>query len=169
MGIENRFQPLQVMLAGRFDIGRSLRTFFGAQAFHSAPEYLGMNLIRDIQRQHRNMLFPGEFEDRLQQAEIQLPALEIFGLYQHLPLVDTPGDVIIEVGLEGLLEIFDADGEIGIARIQALDDAQLVLVVFQAVVNLADEYRAFFIELAGQLVELLLVAQIENPGHGAGA
>jgi|GEM_PF-2203270 len=69
------------------------------------------------------MLFPRKCKDRLHQTVIQLSALEVFGFPQHFSIVDAPRDVIVQILLKGLLKIFDTDGEIGVTRIQALNDA----------------------------------------------
>ncbi len=119
-----------------------------------------MDLVGNIERDNRDVILPGELEDRLQQTEIQLPALEVLGLNQHLPFGDASRDVIVQVGLKRLLKIFDADGEVGVACIHAFDDVQLIAVMFQPVVNFTDEDHAVLGQLPGQFPELPRIAGV---------
>ena len=57
----------------------------------------------------------------------------------------------------------------GVARIQALDDAQLVMVMLRAIVDLTDEQRALARQQGGQFVEFALVVDFECARFGTRA
>src|SRR4030067_1306676 len=120
-----------------------------------------MDLVGDIQRQHRDVFFTRKSEDRLQHPVVYLPSLEVFGSDQHLPFVDVTGDVIVEVSLEWLLEILDSDGDIGVALVKILNEPQLVLMMFRSIVDLADEQGPLFCEFASQFIDLARIAEVE--------
>ena len=99
---------------------------------------------------------------------ILLPSLRRARDQAHLLLVYAAGDVIVQVRLEWLLKIFDTDRKIRILRIQAFDDAQLVLMMFKTIMDFPYENRAFFADIRGQFVERMLIADIHDFGRGAG-
>ena len=67
------------------------------------------------------------------------PARVIFAATQQFPLVDVTSDISVELRLEWLLKALAAYRKWNVGGMQTADDFQLIQMMFQPVVRLADE------------------------------
>lgn len=84
-------------------------------------------------------MLAGVAQDGPIEAIVEAPALKIIRAPEHLLLVDLPGDIGIQGGLERLLKHFHADGQVHVLLMQAANDRQLIQVILIAVMGLAHE------------------------------
>jgi hypothetical protein len=88
-------------------------------------------------------MLSSETENRTIQPKIESPPVEVFRPLEKFPLVDSAGNVCVEICLKRTLDKFNADDPpVGIPFIQPADDFQLTEMLIVSIVFFANEDRA---------------------------
>ena len=128
-----------------------------------------LDLIGDlplqIQRDHRDAVFPGVAEDRAIEPVIVTPAFEILRLADEFRLVDLARHVVVQYRLEGLEEELQTDRQNRMAGMLTLDHGQLIEMVLIAVMGLADKDDLAVRDLFDQPAHADQAGEVDDSGH----